>query len=145
MNKKIPLFLMFAVLIAPFAVSLVLLENKDSLGDRANGSWLTQTQYVNVSSERNWQLVWNKKCGQDCTTFINLLKRVKMALGKRQNKLTISPLVLNKNEKPFAELQEDRIFIADQNGLLLLSYKANEDGAYKLLKDLKTLMKHGGA
>jgi hypothetical protein len=144
MNKKIPLLLMFAVLIAPFAVSLVLLENKDSLGDRAKGSWLTETQYVIPVENRNWQLVWNKNCDVNCTQFINLLRRVKMALGKRQDKLTINPLTL-KDETVTHSLESDRIFIADQNGMLLLSYSANEKGAYKLLKDLKTLMKHGGA
>lgn len=144
MKRKIPLLLMFAVLIAPFAVSLVLLENKDSLGNRAKGSWLNDTQYVEPVSNRNWQLVWNKKCDVNCTKFINLLRRVKMALGKRQDKLTISPLKL-KEESQQSFLEQDRIFIADQNGLLLLSYQADEGGAYKLLKDLKTLMKHGGA
>ena len=144
MNKKIPLLLMFAVLIAPFAVSLVLLENKDSLGDRANGIWLKESQYVNADADRNWQLVWNKKCGQDCTQFVNLLRRVKMALGKRQEKLVINPLKLADDQIDHS-LGDNKIFIADHSGLLLLSYNADEDGAYKLLKDLKTLMKHGGA
>lgn len=144
MNKKIPLLMMFAVLIAPFAVSLVLLENKDSLGDRAKGSWLNETQYVQAESNRNWQLVWSKNCGNDCNQFVNLLKRVKMALGKRQDKLTINPLQLV-GSPPATSKTQDKIFIADQQGLLLLSYSADEDGAYKLLKDLKTLMKHGGA
>lgn len=144
MNKKIPLLLMFAVLIAPFAVSLVLLENKDSLGDRANGSWLKESHYVDTDANRHWQLVWNKKCDQECTQFINLLSRVKMALGKRQEKLVINPLQLV-NDKAEHVLEDNKIFIADHSGLLLLSYNADESGAYKLLKDLKTLMKHGGA
>ncbi len=85
-----------------------------------------------------------KKCGQDCTQFVNLLRRVKMALGKRQEKLVINPLKLADNKIEHS-LEENTIYIADHSGLLLLSYKADEDGAYKLLKDLKTLMKHGGA
>jgi hypothetical protein len=144
MIKRLPLLLMFAVLIAPFAASLVLLENKDSLGNRANGSWLNETQYVNADADRNWQLVWNKKCEQDCTQFVNLLRRVKMALGKRQDKLVINPLQLADKQSGNG-LEDDKIFIADHSGLLLLSYNADEKGAYKLLKDLKTLMKHGGA
>ncbi|MFT7109409.1 MAG: hypothetical protein ACI843_001070 [Psychrobacter glaciei] len=144
MSKKLPLLLMFAVLIAPFAISLVLLENKDSLGDRANGSWLTETLYVNADADRHWQLLWKKECGQDCDQFTNLLKRVKMALGKRQGKLVINPLEFSET-KPFESETDNKIFIADQNGLLLLSYNADEAGAYKLLKDLKTLMKNGGA
>lgn len=144
MKRFIPLILMFAVLVAPFAVSLVLLENKDSLGDRAKGSWLSETQYVEPDPNRHWQLVWNKRCDQNCTQFINLLRRVKMALGKRQDKLVINPLKL-KDESFHDQLDHDAIFIADQSGLLLLSYRADESGAYKLLKDLKTLMKHGGA
>ncbi len=144
MKRFIPLLLMFAVLVAPFAVSLVLLENKDSLGNHAKGSWLSETQYVAPDPNRHWQLVWNKRCDQNCNQFINLLRRVKMALGKRQDKLVITPLILSQ-ESEKAQLEQDAIFIADQSGLLLLSYRANEDGAYKLLKDLKTLMKHGGA
>jgi hypothetical protein len=144
MTKKLPLLLMFAVLIAPFAISLVLLENKDSLGDRANGSWLTETLYVNADVDRHWQLLWNKECQQECPEFTNLLKRVKMALGKRQGKLVINPLVLTDTQSISSEV-DNKIFIADQNGMLLLSYNADEAGAYKLLKDLKTLMKNGGA
>jgi hypothetical protein len=144
MSKKLPLLLMFAVLIAPFAISLVLLENKDSLGDRANGSWLTETLYVSADADRHWQLLWKKECDHDCDQFTNLLKRVKMALGKRQGKLVINPLVFSET-KSFESKIDNRIFIADQNGLLLLSYNADEAGAYKLLKDLKTLMKNGGA
>ncbi|MFT6153414.1 MAG: hypothetical protein ACJA0E_000224 [Bermanella sp.] len=135
---------MFAVLIAPFAISLVLLENKDSLGDRANGSWLKETLYVSADVDRHWQLLWNKECQQECPEFINLLKRVKMALGKRQGKLVINPLILTDTQSIKSKV-DDKIFIADQNGMLLLSYNADEAGAYKLLKDLKTLMKNGGA
>jgi hypothetical protein len=144
MTKKLPLLLMFAVLIAPFAISLVLLENKDSLGDRANGSWLKETLYVSADVDRHWQLLWNKECQQECPEFINLLKRVKMALGKRQGKLVINPLILTDTQSIKSKV-DDKIFIADQNGMLLLSYNADEAGAYKLLKDLKTLMKNGGA
>jgi hypothetical protein len=67
-----------------------------------------------------------------------------MALGKRQGKLVINPLVLTDTQSISSEV-DNKIFIADQNGMLLLSYNADEAGAYKLLKDLKTLMKNGGA
>jgi len=63
-----------------------------------------------------------------------------MALGKRQDQLT-----LVETEHPPLLSESNGLFIADRSGLVLLSYEATQDGAYKLLKDLKTLMKHGGA
>lgn len=141
MKKAIPLFLMLTVLVAPFAVSMILLSDRDNLGDRARGEWFDQSHYVAPSENRNWQVLWRASdCKNQCDDWFNLLRRLKMALGKRQDKLNLVETQL----EPLMTT-DNGLFIADHSGLVLLSYEATEDGAYKLLKDLKTLMKHGGA
>lgn len=141
MKKSIPLFLMLTVLVAPFAVSMILLSDRDNLGDRARGEWLSENHYVNPSEDRNWQVLWRQSdCKSECEDWFHLLRRLKMALGKRQDQLT-----LVETEHPPLLSESNGLFIADHSGLVLLSYEATQDGAYKLLKDLKTLMKHGGA
>ncbi len=141
MKKTIPLFLMLSVLCAPFVLSLILLDDKENINDNARGQWLSESKYVPTSNVAPWQLVWREQdCQTQCESYINLLKRVKMGLGKYSEKLVISQ-VENNN----LAMHENGLFIADHSGLLLLSYQADEKGAYKLLKDLKVLMKHGGA
>lgn len=136
--RKLPLILMLLVLVAPFAVSLVLLDNKHSIGDKARGEWLNSTHYVDVSEDQTWQLLWREQdCKPSCDAWVNLMQRVRMALGKNQGKLHIAQTEL----QPLTEMQSG-LFIANPNGLVLLSYHASEDGAYKLLKDLKVLLKH---
>ncbi|MFT5591894.1 MAG: hypothetical protein ACI8SR_000249 [Oceanicoccus sp.] len=136
--RKVPLILMLLVLVAPFAVSFVLLDGKQNLADKARGEWLEQTYYVGESEGRNWQVLWREQdCQPNCDAWFNLLQRVKMALGKNQDKIVIETAELN-NLKEMSE----GLFIANPKGLVLLSYEASDDGAYKLLKDLKVLLKH---
>ncbi|NVK36640.1 MAG: hypothetical protein HWE18_01830 [Gammaproteobacteria bacterium] len=138
--RKLPLVLMLLVLVAPFAVSLVLLDNKQSIGDKARGEWLDRTYYVDVNKDNSWQLLWREQdCLPNCESWVNLMQRVKMALGKNQDKLQLA----STNLEPLANLQSG-LFIANPKGLVLLSYQASEDGAYNLLKDLKVLLKHNG-
>lgn len=141
MKKRIPLFLMLLVLSAPFVFSLLLLSDKSSITNTARGEWLTESEYVAVNSNTNWKLVWREQdCMGSCESWYGLLQRVQMALGKYSEKLDI-----NKAENKNLLAHENGLFIADHQGLVLLSYEASEGGAYKLLKDLKVLMKHGGA
>ncbi len=141
MKKTIPLFLMLSVLCAPFVLSLILFDDKENINDNARGQWLNESKYVAVPDAAPWQLVWREQdCNNDCDAYINLLRRVKMALGKYSEKLIIS-----QTENNNLAMHDNGLFIADHSGLLLLSYEADEKGAYKLLKDLKVLMKHGGA
>lgn len=136
--RKVPLILMLLVLVAPFAVSFVLLDGKQNLADKARGEWLEQTYYVGESERRNWQVLWREQdCQPNCDAWFNLLQRVKMALGKNQDKIVIETAELNN----LKEMREG-LFIANPKGLVLLSYEASDDGAYKLLKDLKVLLKH---
>ena len=136
--RKVPLILMLLVLVAPFAVSFLLLDGKQNLADKARGEWLEQTYYVGESEGRNWQVLWREQdCQPNCDAWFNLLQRVKMALGKNQDKIVIETAELN-NLKEMSE----GLFIANPKGLVLLSYEASDDGAYKLLKDLKVLLKH---
>lgn len=138
--RKLPLILMLLVLVAPFAVSLALLDNKHSIGDKARGEWLNSTYYVDTSEDKSWQLLWREQdCKPGCESWVNLMQRVKMALGKNQDKLHIAQTQL----PPLTEMQSG-LFIANPKGLVLLSYHASEDGAYNLLKDLKVLLKHNG-
>lgn len=145
MNKKAPLVIMFLVLLSPFVASLIFIEGQDQLSNKARGQWLSQTHYVDALDDRNWQLLWRKsdceKAG--CADLVHLLERVKLALGKHRDKLSIialdDQLAVNEIE------QNEGLFIANHKGLMLLQYSADDDGAYKLLKDLKVLMKHGGA
>jgi len=141
MKKSIPLFLMLSVFIAPFLLSVFLLADKDGITDTARGQWFSVTEYVPAKPESNWQLLWREQdCSSECDSWMGLLQRVQMALGKYSDKLEI-----NKAENKNLLAHENGLFIADHQGLVLLSYAASEDGAYKLLKDLKVLMKHGGA
>ncbi len=141
MKSRLPVILMLTVLAAPFIASLILLADKDSINDNAKGEWLTKAEYVLVNQQAPWQLLWREQdCTNNCDAWFGLLQRVKMALGKYSEKLTISEI---NNDKLLTH--ENGLFIADHQGLVLLSYEANQDGAYNLLKDLKVLMKHGGA
>jgi len=141
MKKAIPLFVMLAVLVSPFIASIIFLDVQDELGNKARGQWLSQTHYVEALEDRSWQLLWRKQdCQDNCEKFQNLLLRVRMALGKHREKLAIHTL----DDQVILQDQEG-LFIANHNGLMLLQYSADDDGAYKLLKDLKVLMKHGGA
>ncbi|MGK0443615.1 MAG: hypothetical protein ACJA1U_000542 [Bermanella sp.] len=60
-----------------------------------------------------------------------------MALGKNQDKITLTSTDLED-----LRIMDNGLFIANPKGLVLLSYQASDDGAYKLLKDLKVLLKH---
>lgn len=141
MKKAIPLFVMLAVLVSPFIASIIFLDVQDELGNKARGQWLSQTHYVEALEDRSWQLLWRKQdCQDNCEKFQNLLLRVRMALGKHREKLAIQTL----DDQAILQNQEG-LFIANHKGLMLLQYSADDDGAYKLLKDLKVLMKHGGA
>lgn len=138
--RKLPLVIMLLVLVAPFAVSLMLLDNKSNLVDKARGNWLDKTHYVNTLDNNNWQILWREQdCITQCDQWHNLLMRVKVALGKNQTKVDVEKISLGEL------LDYDKgLFIANDRGLVLLAYEANESGAYNLLKDLKVLIKHNG-
>ena len=136
--RKLPLFLMLLVLVTPFAVSIALLDSKQNIADKARGEWLQSTYYVDQPDDLSWQVLWrNQDCQPNCDAWFNLLQRVKMALGKNQDKIILSSTDLDE-----LRAMENGLFIANQKGLVLLSYQATDDGAYKLLKDLKVLLKH---
>ncbi|WP_396588409.1 hypothetical protein [Bermanella sp. R86510] len=145
MKRSLPLIIMFFVLSAPFAASIIILDDKKSLhpsnGDtRAKGDWMSESHFVAPSKDKFWQLLWRKSsCQPQCDDFINLMKRLKMATGKYQHELE-----LNQLPNELLSTQAEGIYIADPKGLILLSYSADDDGAYKALKDIKTLMKHSG-
>ncbi len=141
MKAKLPVLLMLTVLFAPFVVSVILLDDKSSIKTNARGQWLSESQYVTTPQKSDWQLLWRSQdCETQCEDWYGLLQRVKMALGKRSEKLLITEV----HDKKLLEAKNG-LYIADHQGLVLLSYEANEKGAYNLLKDLKVLMKHGGA
>ncbi|MAA71968.1 MAG: hypothetical protein CL679_09615 [Bermanella sp.] len=136
--RKLPLFLMLLVLVTPFAVSIALLDSKQNIADKARGEWLQSTYYVDQPDDLSWQVLWrNQDCQPNCDAWFNLLQRVKMALGKNQDKIILSSTDLDE-----LRAMDNGLFIANQKGLVLLSYQATDDGAYKLLKDLKVLLKH---
>ena len=131
---------MLFVLVTPFAVSLALLDDKDKVADKARGQWLNEAHHVSPLENRNWQILWREKdCVSQCDQWENVLLRAKMALGKNQNKVDVHPTQL----QPLHEMK-DGLFIANDKGLVLLSYDANENGAYNLFKDLRVLLKHNG-
>ncbi len=141
MKSRLPVLLMLLVLFTPFVASILLLDDKASISISARGQWLDDSQFVEVPKKANWQLLWREQdCLQECDSWYGLLQRVKMALGKHSEKLVISE-ASNKG----LLTHQNGLFIADHQGLVLLSYQASEKGAYDLLKDLKVLMKHGGA
>ena len=136
--RKLPLILMLLVLVAPFAVSLVLLDGNKNIADKARGQWLENTYYVQAVENANWQLLWREQdCQPNCDAWFNLLQRVKMALGKYQDKVGIESDNVNSLKS-----MSNGLVIANPKGLVLLSYESSDDGAYKLLKDLKVLLKH---
>jgi len=138
--NKLPLIIMLLVLVAPFAASLVLLDDKEKVADKARGQWLNEAHYVTPMESQNWQIVWREQdCLDQCDKWENLLLRVRMALGKNQNKVDVST-----NNLVALNNMDDGLFIANHKGLVLLSYEASDTGAYKLLKDLKVLLKHNG-
>lgn len=139
-RKSIPLILMLSVFIAPFLISVWTLQHADDLNNRAKGEWLSHTINVTPTEGKQWQLLWKESaCTDLCTDLINRLNKLKLALGKHQTELSISPM-------GDGDIDHGKsLFIADRNGLVLLAYDANQDGLYKIFKDLKVLMKHGGS
>ena len=141
MKKRLPLIFMLLVLSAPFIFSAILLSDKSGITDTAKGTWFSNSEYIADNHSSNWKLLWREQdCIEECESWFGLLQRVQMALGKHSEKLDIE-----KAENKNLLAHENGLFIADHQGLILLSYEASEDGAYRLLKDLKVLMKHGGA
>ena len=144
MQKRWPIFIMGLVLAAPFLLSIYMLSIRGDLPDRANGEWLNETVYVPKTDKQHWQLLWkNELCEPHCDELEHRLKRLKMALGKHQNELELVPLsgqISGQNS-----LTEKSLYVADRQGLVLLGYEGDEQSTYLLLKDLKVLMKHGGA
>ncbi len=141
MLKKVPLLLMFVVLGFPFLLSVIFLSGDKSIANTAQGEWLSETIHAPTIEAAQWHILWRRKdCLDQCEQFQNLLSRVKMALGKHQEKLYIVETL----EAPL-QAHDKGLFISNREGLVLLAYTPNDDGAYKLLKDLKVLIKHGGA
>ena len=117
--RKLPLFLMLLVLVTPFAVSIALLDSKQNIADKARGEWLQSTYYVDQPDDLSWQVLWrNQDCQPNCDAWFNLLQRVKMALGKNQDKIILSSTDLDE-----LRAMDNGLFIANQ-------------------KDLKVLLKH---
>lgn len=138
--NKLPLLLMLFVLVAPFAASIALLDDKEKVADKARGEWLSQTYHVSPPENNNWQILWREQdCQGDCNQWENVLLRARMALGKNQDKVDVNATQLS----PLKDMKNG-LFIANQKGLVLLSYDANEKGAYNLFKDLRVLLKHNG-
>ncbi len=140
-NKgHLPLALMLLVFIAPFLVSVWTLQQADDLNNNAKGQWLSESIRVPATSENTWQVLWDANvCEPDCSDLNQRLFKLKLALGKHQTELSLTPAT------PELQNQQASLFIADRQGLVLLGYSADQDGLYKLFKDLKVLMKHGGA
>lgn len=139
-KSRIPLFLMILVLAAPFLISVWMLQHADDLNDRAKGEWLSETINVPETESRTWQVLWKASaCPEGCVELSHRLQKLKLALGKHQTELDIVPAGSELSE------QGKDLYIADRKGLVLLAYDAGQDGLYKMLKDLKVLMKHGGA
>lgn len=137
---SVPLLLMMLVFIAPFLISVWTLQNADDLNNRAKGEWLSETIHVPATESGTWQLLWKPSvCNDNCQDLKDRLYKLKLALGKHQTEMEIITAG--------AELdnQSQSLFVADRKGLVLLAYDANQDGLYKVFKDLKVLMKHGGA
>ena len=145
MKKRLPLLIMFFVLAAPFAASVMILDDRaglhpEKVETRAKGEWLTDSHFVAPSKNNHWKLLWRKQdCEPNCDDFVNLMRRLKMATGKYQDSVELETLPSN-----ILQERQQGIYIADPKGLLLLSYSADDDGAYKALKDIKVLMKHSG-
>jgi len=137
---SIPLLLMMLVFIAPFLISVWTLQNADDLNNRAKGEWLSETVHVPATATNTWQLLWKPSvCTDNCEDLQNRLFKLKLALGKHQTEMEI---ITAGSE---LDGQSQSLFVADRKGLVLLAYDANQDGLYKVFKDLKVLMKHGGA
>lgn len=139
-RKSVPLILMILVFVAPFFISVWTLQHADELNDRAKGEWLSQTIYVPPTDAKHWQVLWKETaCNGACADLIHRLNKLQLALGKYQTELHINGI--NESQLPHSK----SLFIADRNGLVLLAYDGSQDGLYKIFKDLKVLMKHGGS
>ena len=96
---------------------------------------------MQAQEDSPWHLLWRTKdCQDSCEQWQGVLSNLKIALGKHTDKLNIMQL----QDSPLLDYSQG-LFIADHNGLVLLSYDADQQGAYQLFKDLKVLIKHGGA
>ncbi len=139
-RKSIPLILMLLVFIAPFLISIWTLQHATDLNNKAKGEWLSTTLLVEPTASQQWQLLWQSTaCQPECSDLKDRLHKLKLALGKHQTELEVSELASDQLD------HEKSLFIADRKGLVLLAYDASQDGLYKVFKDLKVLMKHGGS
>ncbi len=163
--SKLKFLLIVFVFILPFIFAKYFFDN-DATGTRGttnHGSFLVEE--VNIASlgdNDHWIMlqVIEDKCGIICQDNMHMLRQINTALGKDMGRVKRyllnsstdknavylenypKVIVLDRSENLYNKLtkMDERIFIADPFGKIILGYK-NDFIAKGLLKDMKKLLK----
>lgn len=161
-NKFLLLFLLCCVV--PLAAAKLVLSNGwFSSGVNSQGQWLTKEVLLlppGKSADPHWRLVYlaPQQCLQDCMQAIDLMQKVYLALGRKQQQLALVvlteqpisalPATLTQQQGSAQGLSVGQLVLVENQGLALLQYPVPADTQQRLLTgkavmaDLKKLMNY---
>lgn len=163
--NKVKFLLIVSVFILPFIFAKYFFDTNatSSRGTTNHGAFLTKDVNIqNLSDDNHWILlqVIDSECSSVCKDNMHMLRQINTALGKDMDRVkryviyenTLKNLVdlnnypkvivLENNKNIYNTLtkMDERIFVADPFGKIILGYK-NDFVAKGLLKDIKKLLK----
>ena len=161
-NKFLLLFVLCCVV--PLAAAKLVLSNGwFSSGVNSQGQWLSKEIHLlppSKSTDPHWRLVYlaPQQCLQDCLETIDLMQKVYLALGRKQQQLALVvlteqplaalPVVMNQHLGSAQGLPTGQLVLVENQGLALLQYPVPADLQQRLLTgkavmtDLKKLMNY---
>lgn len=139
MTNRKTLLLIFATTFCPLLIAGVLTNEhfSSSLGQKQQGSFLDYEYFLTDEQTKTQKAQWKLIIPNQLNDFDNQyekLTKIKTALGKRSNQVTI--IKLDQDNK----LVSDNIYIAAPNGQVLLAYQKELVGK-PLYKDLTHLIR----
>ncbi len=163
--NKVKFLLIVSVFILPFIFAKYFFDTNATSyrGTTNHGAFLTKDVNIkNLSDDNHWILlqVIDSECSSVCKDNMHMLRQINTALGKDMDRVkryviyenTLKKLVdlnnypkvivLENNKNIYNTLtkMDERIFVADPFGKIILGYKS-DFVAKGLLKDIKKLLK----
>ena len=163
--SKLKFLLIVFVFILPFIFAKYFFDNDatSTRGTTNHGSFLVdEVNIASLADNDHWIIlqVIDSKCDTSCKDNMHMLRQINTALGKDMGRVkryllnnntdenTVyldnypKVIVLDRSENLYNKLtkMDERIFIADPFGKIILGYK-NDFIAKGLLKDMKKLLK----
>jgi len=164
MAKHKFLFLFVLCCVVPLAAAkLVLTNGWFASGVNSKGQWLTkeiQLLPAGKSTDPHWRLVYlaPSQCLEECSQTIELMQKIYLALGRKQQQLALVvlndqpiaglPATIKQHQGSAYDLAVGQLVLVENQGLALLQYPVPADGQQRLLTgkavmtDLKKLMNY---